>query len=83
MEEEIRQLVKKHYKRAKLYDVDCDLDDTVTIVIDGVNPSYVARRILEMFPEKKWVKVKSSSKKIQLYSREALNKCKAMGWLWD
>lgn len=68
MEEEIRQLIKKHYKRAVLRDVDADLDDTISLNVEGVNPAYLAKRLLDRFKDVYWIRFTGG----WIFSRETL-----------
>lgn len=71
MEEEIRQLIKKHYKRAVLRDVDADLDDTISLNVEGVNPAYLAKRLLDRFKDVYWIRF-TGGWNTWIYSRETL-----------
>lgn len=71
MEEEIRQLIKKHYKRAVLRDVDADLDDTISLNVEGVNPAYLAKRLLDRFKDVYWIRFVGGWD-TWIYSRETL-----------
>ena len=76
MEEEIRQLIKKHYKRAVLRDVDADLDDTIALNIEGVRREYLAKRLLDRFKDVYWIRFTGG----WIFSRETL---KWMGYEMD
>jgi len=56
MEEEIRQLIKKHYKRAVVHDVDADLDDTISLNVEGVRLEFLAKRLLAKYKNVYWVR---------------------------
>ena len=71
MEEEIRQLIKKHYKKAVLHDVDADLDDTIALNIEGVRREYLAKRLLDMFKDVYWIRF-NGGWNTWIYSRETL-----------
>ena len=68
MEEEIRQLIKKHYKKAVLHDVDADLDDTIALNVEGVRREWLAKRLLDRFKDVYWIRFDGGL----FYSRETL-----------
>ena len=71
MEQAIRDLIKKHYKSAVVHDVDADLDDTVSLNVTGVRREWLAKRILDKFPEVYWVRFVGGWT-TWIYSRETL-----------
>ena len=78
MEEQIRQLFAKHYKKGILYDADSDIDDMIVLVVDKAQPEQVAKTILDAFSGVKWVCIKKRNEKRNLrgmkyiYSRATL-----------
>ena len=71
MEQEIRDLIKKHYKRAVVRDVDADLDDTIALNVSGVKYEYLAKRLLDKFKEIYWVRFDGGFQ-TWIFSRETL-----------
>ena len=71
MEEEIRQLIKKHYKRAIVHDVDADLDDTISLNVEGVRKEYLAKRLLDRFKDVYWIRFVGGFE-TWIFSRETL-----------
>ena len=76
MEQEIRDIIKKHYKKAVLHDVDADLDDTIALNIEGVRMECLAKRLLDRFKDVYWIRFDCG----WIYSRETL---KWMGYEMD
>lgn len=55
MEQEIRNLIKKHYKKAFVYGIEIE-PEIINIKIDGVRMEYLAKRLLEKYSEINWVR---------------------------
>ena len=50
MEQKIKRLLEKHYKRARVIGVYVD-GDTALITVEGVDYTFAAKRILEAYAE--------------------------------
>ena len=51
-----------------LRDVDADLDDTISLNVEGVNPAYLAKRLLDRFKDVYWIRFTGG----WIFSRETL-----------
>lgn len=77
MEEKIRQIIEG-YKGAKLTRLSCGRysSDYVMLVAEGMkhrNMPYAAKKILEAFPEVKWVHFAKNGFTEHVYSRKTLS----------
>lgn len=71
MEQQIRDLIARHYKRAIVKDVDADLDDTIALNVEGVKREYLAKRLLNKFPDVYWIRL-VWGRDTWIFSRETL-----------
>ena len=71
VEQEIRDLIARHYKRARLLDVDADLDDTISLNVVGVRKECLAKRLLDKFKDIHWIRFVGGWN-TSIYSRETL-----------
>lgn len=54
MEQQIRELISRHYKRAEVCRVSVDLD-RIVVQMRGVKPEWVAKRLLNRYKDIYWV----------------------------
>ena len=54
MEQQIRELISRHYKRAEVCRVSVDLD-RIVVQMRGVKPEWVAKRLLDKYPSIYWI----------------------------
>lgn len=70
LEKEVKELIEKNYKRARVRSVGIE-DECVYLIVDGVNYAFVAKRILDNYRDIKWVYFEGGFV-TSVYSRETL-----------
>lgn len=70
LEKEVKELIEKNYKRARVCSVGIE-DECVYLIVDGVNYAFVAKRILDNYRDIKWVYFEGGFV-TSVYSRETL-----------
>lgn len=71
MEQEIKALIEKHYKHVKVHQVAVDNDTVVALIIEGAKYAFVAKRILDKYPQIEWVRFEGGWD-TWIYSRQTL-----------
>ena len=70
MEQEIRNLIARHYKQAQVFGIDA-FPDTISLNVSGVRMAWLAKRLLARFPKVYWVRFVGGWT-TSVYSRETL-----------
>lgn len=71
MEETIRKIIARYYKRAIVHSVIVEGED-IRLKVEGVKGALLTKRLLDEFPEARWVFIDDGSFMTSVYTRETL-----------